>query len=214
VSSPRTSPASDRYLAGCALVGLVLLTAGLVVALQRPLPALEVDVFEALNDTPEWLSTVLWPLMQLGSLLGLVLVAALAGMWAGSTRIGVATLAGGLTAWFAAKAVKSMVGRDRPLAYIDTTIVREGDGMGMGFVSGHTAVAFALATVLAPLLPRWGRVAVFVVASLAGLARVLHGVHLPVDVVGGAGLGLLCGTAVHLLWRAVDRINRADAVTA
>jgi undecaprenyl-diphosphatase len=57
----------------------------------------------------------------------------------------------------------------------------------------HSAVAFSLAAVLAPSLladgsPSW------VVASLVAFARVTAGVHLPLDVVGGAGLGLYLGT--------------------
>ena len=68
---------------------------------------------------------------------------------------------------------------------------------GLGYVSGHTAVAFALATVLAPSLPRsWRRSAVFAAASVVGFARIYSGAHLPLDVVGGAGLGLLCGHAL------------------
>lgn len=212
--SPRTGPASDRYIAAGAVAGLVLLVVTWVAAAQRPLPASELDLFEKLNDTPDALSTVLWPIMQLGSVVGFLTIAAVAGIWARSVPVAVATLAGGLTAWIAAKVVKRIVGRERPLAYVETAIVRDGDGMGLGFTSGHTAVAFALATVLAPLLPLWGRVIVFGLACVVGVARMTHGVHMPLDVVGGAGLGLLCGAAVHLLWRAVDRLRSRDAMTA
>ena len=68
---------------------------------------------------------------------------------------------------------------------------------GVGYVSGHTAVAFALAAVLAPSLPRGWRPVVFAVASVVAFARVYSGAHLPLDVVGGAGLGLLCGTLLR-----------------
>jgi undecaprenyl-diphosphatase len=69
---------------------------------------------------------------------------------------------------------------------------------GLGFVSGHAAVSFALATVLAPSLPRSWRTAVFADAVLVGLARMYAGAHLPLDVVGGAGVGILTGIALRL----------------
>jgi undecaprenyl-diphosphatase len=65
---------------------------------------------------------------------------------------------------------------------------------GLGYISGHAAVACALAAVLLPSMPsRWQPV-VAVLAVAVGVARVYAGVHLPLDVVGGCGFGLLCGT--------------------
>lgn len=58
------------------------------------------------------------------------------------------------------------------------------------FPSGHTTTAFALATVLSFLSPRW-RVPVFGVAALVGVSRVVLGMHYPSDVLGGAILGTL-----------------------
>ena len=64
------------------------------------------------------------------------------------------------------------------------------------FPSGHTAVAFAAATVLARLVPR-ASPAFFVLALAIGYSRVYVGVHWPLDVVGGAVIGLV--TALLLL---------------
>jgi glycosyltransferase 2 family protein len=71
--------------------------------------------------------------------------------------------------------------------------VRESGIHGAGYVSGHTAVAFALATVVAPLVPRGWRWAPFALAAVVGLSRIYFGAHLPLDVIGGAGLGVVCG---------------------
>jgi undecaprenyl-diphosphatase len=54
-------------------------------------------------------------------------------------------------------------------------------------------VAFASATVLAAYLPARWRSVPFAVATVTAVARVYVGAHLPLDVIGGAGLGLLCG---------------------
>ncbi len=66
-------------------------------------------------------------------------------------------------------------------------------------MSGHAAVAVALATAAWPYLGRWGRVAAAGLAVLVCVLRLYVGAHLPLDVVGGAGLGLMAGAAVHLL---------------
>jgi undecaprenyl-diphosphatase len=65
------------------------------------------------------------------------------------------------------------------------------------FPSGHSATAFACATVLASLAPRW-RVPFFVLAALIAISRVYNGLHYPTDVLAGSALGVLVGLAV--LW--------------
>jgi undecaprenyl-diphosphatase len=64
------------------------------------------------------------------------------------------------------------------------------------FPSGHTATSFACATVLAALVPR-AAPAFYVLALAIGYSRVYVGVHWPLDVVGGAVLGV--ATALLLL---------------
>ena len=63
------------------------------------------------------------------------------------------------------------------------------------FPSGHSATAFACATVLASLAPRW-RVPFFILAALIALSRLYNGVHYPTDVLAGGALGVLVGVAV------------------
>jgi undecaprenyl-diphosphatase len=63
------------------------------------------------------------------------------------------------------------------------------------FPSGHSATAFACATVLASLAPRW-RLPFFVLAALIALSRLYNGVHYPTDVLAGSALGVLVGLAV------------------
>jgi undecaprenyl-diphosphatase len=104
-----------------------------------------------------------------------------------------AALIASQTAFWSAKVIKSLVSRGRPAALLANVKLRE-KATGVGYVSGHTAVAFALAAVLAPSVPRAWRPAVFALASLVGIARMYSGAHLPLDCAGGAGLGLLTGT--------------------
>ena len=148
--------------------------------------------FRALNDAPRWLHVPVWGVMQAGSL-GAVFVVA------GSVRLrrdGTATrvLLSGTAAWCGAKILKPLVGRGRPEAYLDDVIVRGSVQSGLGFPSGHAAVAMTLALVATPPSGPL-RIGALVGAITTGVARLYVGAHLPLDVVGGLATGLLIGAA-------------------
>lgn len=161
------------------------------VAIRRPVPRWELRLTERINDVPEWGADVLYPIMQLGTLAGPVVVGIVVVVVRRDVPAGVATVAAGVAGWFAAKGVKRLVERDRPLGFLPDIVVREGDGSGLGFVSGHSTVAMVAAVMAAAALPPRWRWLPYVVAVLVGLARVVHGVHLPADLIGGWALGLL-----------------------
>jgi undecaprenyl-diphosphatase len=68
------------------------------------------------------------------------------------------------------------------------------------FPSGHTATAFAGATMLSALVPR-GAPAFYVLAAAIAYSRLYVGVHFPLDVVGG----IVIGVATALLLLAITR---------
>jgi undecaprenyl-diphosphatase len=72
---------------------------------------------------------------------------------------------------------------------------------GSSFPSGHAAISFACAAVLAVAMPRLA-VPLFVLAAAIAFSRVYVGVHYPLDVLAGAALGLAVATALLLLARA------------
>ena len=74
------------------------------------------------------------------------------------------------------------------------------------FPSGHTTIAFACATVLAGIAPKLA-VPCFVLAAAIGFSRIYVGVHYPLDVIGGAALGLAVATALRLLAEALPRLR-------
>jgi undecaprenyl-diphosphatase len=178
-----------------AFVGGALLLAAswVVVAARRTVPDAEERVFAAINDLPD----VLWPIvrgpMQLGSVVGAFAVAAAVWFIARDRRLALAVVIASQGAFWTARIVKAVVERGRPAELLDGIEVRE-RATGLGYLSGHTAVAFAVAAVLAPSLPRPWRPVVYVAAAIVGFARIHGGVHLPLDVVGGIGVGLLWGT--------------------
>jgi undecaprenyl-diphosphatase len=185
----------------------VLAVAGLVgswaVAVQRPVPGWELDLTIAINDVPDVVAAWLYPVMQLGTIAAPLLVAVAIWIWRRDQALAIGAVVAGFVAWFGAKAVKRTVERGRPLEYLAELDVREGTGTGLGFVSGHSAVAAASAVVLAAAVPPRWRPVVALVAGVVGLARIVHGVHLPADVIGGWSFGTLIGLAVLA---AVDRL--------
>jgi membrane-associated phospholipid phosphatase len=102
-------------------------------------------------------------------------------------QVAVAVLAADL----AAEVGKYLVHRHRPFEHqIGPSLKTH------SFPSGHTTTAFAGATMLAALAPRY-RVAWYALACLIGYSRLYNGVHYPTDVLAGALLG--SATALLLL---------------
>jgi undecaprenyl-diphosphatase len=76
------------------------------------------------------------------------------------------------------------------------------------FPSGHATTSFACAATLARFAPRRVAVLLYVLAALIAYSRVYVGVHYPLDVLGGAALGLLIATALRPLPEVLQRLRR------
>jgi len=114
-------------------------------------------------------------------------------------RLAAGALLAGLGVYVLAKVVKGIVPRVRPDGLLDDVVIRGAAAHGRGFISGHAAVVVALVVVAWPYLGPRGRIACAALAVAVCFARVHVGAHLPLDVVGGAGLGLAVGGLVLLL---------------
>jgi membrane-associated phospholipid phosphatase len=162
-------------------------------------PDAEAAVFRVVNGTTVLPFVLVWPVMQLGNVLVVpasVLVAAAFRRW----RLAVELLIAGTATYLAAKVVKGIWPRGRPDGLLADVVIRGAEAHGRGFVSGHAATLTALAAVAWPWLGRRGRIAVAVLVVVVCLARVYVGAHLPLDVVGGAALGLAVAGVVRLLF--------------
>lgn len=185
------------------LLGAVAVFGLSTAAASGSVSSLEAGLFEAVNQLPDALFWPMWAVMQLGNLLAVPALAIGALMfrrWRLATGLAVA----GVACWILGKVVKDFVGRGRPGALLEDVILRRSHAGGGGYVSGHAAVVFALATVLHPYLsPRW-RVVSWTLAFLVSLARIYVGAHLPLDCIGGAALGCGIGLIVLFAVRATE----------
>ena len=90
--------------------------------------------------------------------------------------------------------IKRAVRRTRPA--IDIQALDPPDRYS--FPSGHSAAAFALAIAMFGAVPLLAPVLI-VVASLVAYGRMYLGVHYPLDVLAGVGIGVFTGSIVALL---------------
>ena len=158
----------------------------------------EATAFRAINGLPDSLHVPAWVIMQLGTL-GAVPAAAGAAWLAGDGELAGRLLVSGTCTWALSKLVKRMVRRPRPAALLAGTRGRGREAAGLGYLSGHAGVAVALGAAALPRLGPAGRVFALSAIPAVGLTRVYVGAHLPLDIAGGAALGLAVDAAAGLV---------------
>jgi membrane-associated phospholipid phosphatase len=177
--------------------GLLVLTA--VPIHRHSISVAETHVFRALNDHTVLPFVVVWPIMQLGNFVVVPVAAAVAAIFR-RWRLAFAMLAAGAATYYLAKVVKGIVVRGRPSDLLDDVTIRGAAALGRGYVSGHAAVVTLLVALVWPYLTgRWRWVAV-AAAVFVCLSRVYVAAHLPLDVLGGAALGLTVGGIARLVF--------------
>jgi undecaprenyl-diphosphatase len=117
-------------------------------------------------------------------------------------------IATGLKIWLES-VVKLVVQRQRP-GVLEPDVILRGDvaHRGLSFVSGHAILVFAIAALVSPYLRGRWKIVPWTIAGLNLLARLYLGAHFPLDLIGGAGLGLFIGAGIDFVIGvpAVDRM--------
>lgn len=205
--APQRRADKDRSCPAIALLGdpRIRLGLGVMGVLVTALPVRadrvgqrETQAFHAVNDLPDMLYIPVWMVMQLGTL-GAAPAAAAAAWAAGERRLAWRLAAGGSATWALAKLVKRGIRRPRPASLLASAHCRGPAAAGLGYLSGHAGVATALGAAAVARFRPAGRAVVLGVVPMVGLSRAYVGAHLPLDIVGGAALGLAVDAAVALV---------------
>jgi undecaprenyl-diphosphatase len=183
-------------------VGAVLFACS-ALAVHVGATAWDARVFRWFNEVPSFASSVLTPLSHLFLPIGIGILVVLIGAYTVVKNrslfpIVLATASGG-AAWLFASLAKAVAKRPRPYEVMADAILRQNAAHGTSFPSSHTAVALAVAIALVPFLPRPIAVTAIAYAVLVGWSRMYLGVHYPLDVLGGAGIGIATGSAALLI---------------
>jgi len=140
------------------------------------------------------LDVVMWALSLLGRG-GMVWLGLGAIIAVRQRRLGVFTavlLAVLLASALANNVLKPLFQRDRPFVATSDDVIG-GCPDDASFPSGHSANAFAGAFVLSRVAGSSGALAWWTLAGAIAYSRVYLGVHYPLDVIGGARVGVGCG---------------------
>jgi membrane-associated phospholipid phosphatase len=156
----------------------------------------EERVFRLVNKSRPQLRRPAWVVMQAGSLAAVPVTAVLAVRKHRATALALAI--DGTAVWAFCKLIKRFVKRGRPVDCLDDVVITGKAQRGSGFPSGHAAVATTLTVIGARLLPRPASQLAWVVPVLVGAGRQLVGAHLPLDVAGGAALGVTAGSLANI----------------
>jgi len=156
-----------------------------------------ISLFRLINTQTQLLPNSFWVLFNiLGN--GWGVFALLCPLLLLAPRALMATLCAGALAGVVSRTLKLSLQFPRPASVLDPASFHiVGNPLtSLAMPSGHTLTAFALATALffsvPPARRKYG-LWLFVLAALAGLARVAVGAHWPADVLAGMSVGLLSG---------------------
>ena len=164
-------------------------------ARRTDLPAYEVALFRRVNGASDRIRVPVRTIMQAGTFGTVPAVSVLAWLF-GRRRLATSLALGGTMAWVGAKLAKPLGGRARPEGVLPDVILREPIEGDLGWVSGHTAVATTIAFIASEELPRSAGPVIIGVVGTVGLGRMYVGAHLPHDIVGGAGLGMMISAVI------------------
>lgn len=178
------------------LSGILLLTYGWFYAKSGQITGTEETIFRALNNVPQWLQ-VLFLLITIFGAIGTAWVIAIAALVRRRYAFAIELWLAAMIAWWGAKVVKGFAIRLRPYDILQNVHVVDFRDTAFGYPSGHMAVATAAALVIGQRLGPTGRRWLYIFVALVGVSRIVVGMHAPLDILGGFGVGLIAGSVIN-----------------
>ena len=207
---PSRPPRVPKTWAAGLLAGLGAVLFGASAVLVRAgATSWDARLFRILNQVPRAAASALTPLPHLFLPAGIIAVVLLTVVYIVARNrsvlpVATAAVSAG-AAWVLANAAKAIADRPRPYQVMTDAVLRQHPAHGTSFPSSHTAVTLAVAIALVPFLARLLAAAGITYAILAGWSRVYLGVHYPLDVLAGAGIGMAAGGGILLALRMLLR---------
>lgn len=199
--APRKPTFNNKAFKSLALVGALGLLASQDQRLESKVPHFFSNAFGSLD--PHDFGKRGTSLERLGRMPGAAQVAGgfyLTGVLTGSVnarKVGVLALEAKIANDIVTRGLKMSFGRKRPGSSSSDGDEFKPFGKTDSFPSGHTASAFALATVVADNYEQpWVKFTSYGLASLVGVSRINQGAHWASDVAGGALVGHVVGKMI------------------
>jgi membrane-associated phospholipid phosphatase len=181
------------------VVGAAVLVISTVLA-KRGVYDWEITIFQAINGLPDSIRWGLWVLNQYGTAITIPVATAVALLfrrWFLAASLAIS----GVTVYLLARVIKEYVVRGRPADFLEGVVERETFSPdSLGYPSGHAAVAWAITIIALAYLGRPWQIAAIVLAIAVPFVRMYVAAHLPLDLIGGAALGVMVASAVNLLF--------------
>lgn len=169
----------------------VLLLAGLsLLAINQKTSTIERAFFDIFYVVPKSWNIIVINITHFGStaaLYSMVFILFLVG----HKKLSTILLANGVMAFGLAWVVKELVMRPRPAQLWAGVKAYEYGPISYGFPSGHTAIVVAIAATLWPAVAKPYRHMLVAMVLLVAASRMSLGMHAPLDILGGAVIGLL-----------------------
>ncbi len=177
----------DQIVALAAGSGVFLVSAALV--WDDKIPPGEEPLFEFVNGWPDWIAWPLYPVMQFGMVVAPFVAGALTWYLTRRRQPALALVSTGFGMWVFAKLVKLIVDRPRP------------GGLTLEKAINYRIDGGAIAVIATPYVGKRWSALLWALATGAATLRVYVGAHLPLDSIGGAGLGVAAGAVALLIVR-------------